>query len=49
MKKRIESNKKEWQKPDFESLKFSQTLGGVRRQDFESVTFAHGKHSGTMS
>ena len=44
MKKRKEGEKKEWQKPAFESLKFSQTLGGIKPQWGESVT--HGPHTG---
>ena len=40
-------NKKEWQKPAFETLKFSQTLGGNKPQWYESVT--HGPNAGGMS
>lgn len=42
-----EEKKKEWQKPAFESLKFSQTLGGNKLHWTESVT--HGpNHGGSM-
>ena len=47
MKKRKEDKKKEWHKPAFESLKFSQTLGGDKTKWDESVTHAH--HTGTIS
>jgi len=39
--------KKEWQKPAYESLKFSQTLGGNKTQWPESVT--HGPNFGAFS
>jgi len=48
MKIRTDDNKKEWQKPAFESLKFSQTLGGTKRNFFESETVGH-QFAGTMS
>jgi len=36
-----------WQKPAFERLKFSQTLGGTKAQWPESVT--HGPLTGSLS
>lgn len=47
MKKSEEDKRKEWQKPGYESLKFSQTMGGNKPQWYESVT--HGPHTGGMS
>ena len=47
MKKKQEDKKKEWHKPAFESLKFSQTLGGNKPQWGESVT--HGPQQGGSS
>ena len=47
MKNREEGKKKEWHKPAYESLKFSQTLGGNKDQWPESVT--HGPHQGVIS
>lgn len=47
MKRKEEDKKREWQKPAYESLKFSQTLGGNKDKWYESVT--HGPHSGAMS
>lgn len=47
MKKREEGKKKEWHKPAYESLKFSQTLGGNKDKWYESVT--HGANSGGLS
>ena len=41
MKKRKEDKKKDWHKPAFESLKFSQTLGGPKKNHFETVTVGH--------
>ena len=38
MNQREEENKREWQKPAFESLKFSKTLNGNKPQWIESVT-----------
>lgn len=49
MKERIGDLKKEWQKPGFERLKFSQTLGGTKKNLWESTTIAHGKFNGTIS
>ena len=49
MKIRTDDKKKEWQKPAYDSLKFSQTLGGTRTFWFESQTAAHGKFHGSMS
>ena len=46
MKKRLEDKKKEWHKPAFESLMFSQTLGGSKPQLTESVTIGQGRHHG---
>ena len=46
MKKGQGDKKKEWLKPAYESLKFSQTLGGNKPQLTESVTIGHGKHHG---
>jgi len=47
MKNRDKGKKLEWHKPAFESLKFSQTLGGLKTKWAESVTHAH--HTGTIS
>lgn len=47
MNKRSGDNKKEWQKPAYESLKFSQTLGGRFPHLTESVVTAH--HTGGAS
>jgi hypothetical protein len=47
MKKRQVDKKKEWHKPAYESLKFSQTLGGSKDKWAESVTHAH--HTGAIS
>jgi hypothetical protein len=47
MKKGQGDKKKEWQKPAYESLKFSQTLGGTKDKWPESVT--HGPHNGAIS
>lgn len=47
MKKRTGENKKEWQKPTYERLKFSQTLGGKYPRLTESVVTAH--HTGGLS
>jgi len=47
MKKRTGNNKKGWQKPAYDSLKFSQTLGGNKTQWSESVTHG-GNHGGSM-
>jgi hypothetical protein len=47
MKKGAEDKKKEWRKPAFDSLMFSQTLGGNKPKWYESVT--HGPHSGGLS
>lgn len=44
MKKEKQGIKKEWSKPAFESLKFSQTLIGNKTKWTESVT--HGPHVG---
>lgn len=44
MVKGEKTKKKEWLKPAYESLKFSQTLGGNKPQWPESVT--HGPHMG---
>ena len=38
--------KKEWRKPAYDSLKFSQTLGGNKKNLTESVTLANGRHHG---
>jgi len=46
MKKRQKDKKKEWNRPDFESLKFAQTLGGSKPQLTESVTIGNGRHHG---
>ena len=41
MKKGKGDKKKEWKKPSYESLKFSQTLGGPKKNHFETVTVGH--------
>jgi len=47
MKNSKGDKRKEWHKPAYESLKFSQTLGGTKPRWVESPT--HGPHQGTMS
>lgn len=46
MNKGEEIRKKEWHRPAYDSLKFSETLGGNKRNLTESVTLANGKHHG---
>jgi hypothetical protein len=47
MKRGQGDKKKEWQKPAYECLKFSQTLGGNKDKWPESVT--HGPQTGALS
>jgi len=49
MKERTGYKRKEWQKPTYESLKFSKTFGGTKRGFFESSTLGNGKFHGTIS
>lgn len=49
MRSTEENEKKEWRKPAFESLKFSQTLGGTKRGFLETSTLGNGKFNGTIS
>jgi len=46
MNKAEEIRKKEWHRPAYDRLKFSQTLGGSKKNLTESVTMAQGKHHG---
>ena len=48
MKNRDKGKKLEWQKPAYDSLKFSQTLGGNKLQWIESVTHG-GNHGGSTA
>ena len=41
MREKNGDKKKEWQKPAYESLKFSQTLGGTKKNHFETDTIGH--------
>ena len=49
MKNREEGKKKEWKKPAYERLKFSQTLGGTKKNWTESATIGQGRFNGTIS